>query len=67
MEMEKAGRGSLLTVKQAADYLGISVYTMRNWLSQRRLTFLKVGRCTRLEQTDLEEFAQKNKVKARAS
>jgi excisionase family DNA binding protein len=46
MPAPSAHRG-LLTVEDAAAYLGISNRTLRNWVSMRRIDHVKVGRLTR--------------------
>jgi excisionase family DNA binding protein len=50
----------LLTVSEAAKLLGISPWTLRQWLSQRRLPFVKVGRLTKLRPSDLQAFIAAN-------
>lgn len=44
----------LLTVKEAAHRLSCSEAAIRKWLYQRRLPRVKVGRLTRIRQSDLE-------------
>lgn len=44
----------LLTVKQAAALLVCSEAAIRKWIYQRRLHRVKVGRLTRLRQSDIE-------------
>jgi excisionase family DNA binding protein len=39
----------LLSIPEAAEYLGLSPGTLRNWLSLRRLPYVKVGRLIRLQ------------------
>ena len=39
-------RRGLLSVAEAARYLGVSPGTLRNWVSTRRVEFVKVGRLT---------------------
>ena len=50
------GLDKLLTVKEAADALSCSEAAIRKWLYQRRLPRVKVGRLTRIRQSDLEEL-----------
>lgn len=52
----------LLTVKEAAALLSCSEAAVRKWLSQGRLPIVKVGRLTRLRQTDLERFVARDGV-----
>ncbi|MBS1982750.1 MAG: helix-turn-helix domain-containing protein [Bdellovibrionales bacterium] len=44
-----------LTAKEAADYLGLaSVGVLRNWVSQGRVRFYKLGRSLRFRISDLD-------------
>ena len=52
--------GQLLTVDAAAGYLGISTGTLRNWISMRRIEYVKVGRLTRISQAALNRFIDQN-------
>jgi excisionase family DNA binding protein len=44
----------LVNVKEAADVLSCSEAAVRKWLYQRRLPRVKVGRLTRIRQSDLQ-------------
>ena len=61
---ESSSRPHLLSVEEAADYLGISTGTMRNWLSMRRIEYVKVGRLTRVSQAALDKYIAANTVRA---
>jgi len=54
----------LLTIADAAEYLGISAGTLRNWLSARRLAYVKVGRLTRISQSVLDHYIAEHTVRA---
>ena len=54
----------LLSVPEAAKILGVSIWTLRQWLSQRRITMIKVGRLTKLAMTDIVEFIERNRKEA---
>jgi len=54
--------GPLLSVEEAAEYLGVSPGTLRNWLSARRIAYVKVGRLTRLSSETLDRFIAENTV-----
>jgi excisionase family DNA binding protein len=54
--------GPLLSVEQAADYIGVRPGTLRNWLSARRITYVKVGRLTRLSSDTLNQFIAEHTV-----
>ncbi len=55
-------RSPLLSVEQAAEYIGIRPGTLRNWLSERRIAYVKVGRLTRLSADTLNRFIAENTV-----
>ncbi len=57
-------RPHLLSVEEAADYLGISAGTMRNWLSMRRIEYVKVGRLTRIRLATLDRYIAANTVRS---
>jgi excisionase family DNA binding protein len=54
----------LLSVPEAAKILDVSVQTLRQWLSQRRLAIIKVGRLTKLTMGDIVEFIERNPQEA---
>ncbi len=54
----------LYSVDEAAAYLGIRPGTLRNWLSVRRLAYVKVGRLTRISVAVLDRFIADNTVEA---
>ena len=56
--------GRLLSVDEAADYLGISSGTLRNWLSMRRLAYVKIGRLTKLSLDTLDRHIAEHTVEA---
>jgi excisionase family DNA binding protein len=54
----------LLSIVQAAEILAISSWTLRQWLGQRRLAFVKVGRLTKIKIEDLEAFIERHRQEA---
>ena len=56
--------GRLFSIEDAAEYLGLSVGTLRNWLSARRLPFVKIGRLTKLSQCALDDFITAHTIDA---
>jgi len=54
----------LLSVKEAAEMLNISIHTVRAWLFQRRLPFVRLGRRIGLRSDDIDSFITKNYVEA---
>jgi excisionase family DNA binding protein len=55
---------ALLSVDQAAQQLGISTGTMRNWISVRRIAHVKVGRLTRIQQAAIDRYITDHTVDA---
>jgi excisionase family DNA binding protein len=47
---------SLLTIKDAAHSLACSEAMLRKWIHEGRLQIVKVGRLTRIRQSDLEAW-----------
>jgi excisionase family DNA binding protein len=60
----KAHERFSLSVPEAADILGISRFTLRAWLRQRRLPFHRIGRRIVLDLCDLDQFLMDNRVEA---
>lgn len=54
-----------LSVRQAAPFLGVSPFTVRAWLRQRRIPFYRCGRRIVLDRADLERFLRAHRVEAR--
>lgn len=54
----------LVDVKQAAALLGLKVSTIRAWLAQRRLSYVRCGRAIRISQEALDRFIAENTVSA---
>jgi excisionase family DNA binding protein len=56
----------LLTTEQAAMNLGVSVRTVKNLMSDGKLSYVKIGRLTRIDPTDIEIFIARNRRKRRS-
>jgi excisionase family DNA binding protein len=54
----------LLSVEEAATKLGISPLTMRIWIRQRRLPFVKLGMRVLLSPQDVQHFIEANRIEA---
>jgi excisionase family DNA binding protein len=55
----------LLTVKQAAELLGLKVATFRAWLYQRRLPCVRCGRAIRVPTESIAQFIERNTIPAK--
>jgi len=54
----------VLNDKQAAQFLGVAVQTLRNWRGQRRgPDYIKLGRSVRYSEGDLSRFLESRKIK----
>jgi excisionase family DNA binding protein len=53
----------LLSLPEAADRLGVSVYTVRRWIKDGKLRAFKPGKEYRIREVDLEEFLQAREVR----
>jgi excisionase family DNA binding protein len=54
----------LLSVDEAADKMGVSPLTMRAWLRQRRLPYLKLERRVLITPQDVQQFLDSNRIEA---
>ena len=55
---------TLLTIEQAAEYLGTSERFVRRLIAERRITFIKLGRHVRIAEPDLINFVATSRVEA---
>lgn len=60
-------QGDLLTVAEAAQFFKVQVSTIRSWILQRRIPYVKPGgKLIRFRRVDLEKILAARTVKARA-
>ena len=52
----------LLTVAQAGDYLGTGERFVRRLITQRRITYVKIGKFVRLPRSALDDFIEAGRV-----
>ena len=55
----------LLTAPQAAEYLGISIHTLRQWVSQHRVPLVKLSRAVRFDPAALAAWIAEHSQPAR--
>lgn len=53
----------LLTVHEVAKILSTKVGTLYNWVHQKRIEHIKVGRLVRFEPEAIKRFIDENRVK----
>jgi excisionase family DNA binding protein len=56
MEAVHSMAEKLMNVHQFAEALGITSAAVRRWLWERRVTAVKVGRCVRIPQSEVERI-----------
>ena len=56
-------QGPLLAVEDAAAYLQIAVWTLRHWVSDRKIPFVRMGRLVRFRQQDLDAYISRHIVR----
>jgi len=56
---------SLMSVKDLAITLGIAEDTIRHWVSERRIPFVKVGRRTLFDPREIGRWIEANTVRER--
>ena len=54
----------LYDIDEAAAYLKLRPGTLRNWLSAKRLGYVKVGRLTRIPKLELDRFLAAHTIHA---
>lgn len=54
--------GRLLTLKEAATRLAISLATVRSWVWQRKIEVVRIGRCVRIREQVISELIVESTV-----
>lgn len=55
----------LLSLRDASTRLCIAIPTLRRWLRQRRLAYVRCGRALRIEVAEIQRFIDRNRRPAR--
>lgn len=61
---DHAPLSGLLGIDEAAEYLGIGPGTLRNWLSMKRIAYVKIGRLTKVSRDTLDAYIAAHTVDA---
>lgn len=65
MDAKKLKEDELMSIEVSAKYLGgISIWTVRAWISQKRLAKTKVGRRTMIRRSELDNFIERENSKS---
>jgi len=54
----------MLTVKECAGALGLTEATIRAWIYQRRLAYVKLGRSVRIPRDQIDKLLLENMIPA---
>lgn len=58
MTTDNANRDGLMRIEEAAEYLGFAKQTLRNWVSDGRIPYVKIGRSVRFRRSELDEWVE---------
>ncbi len=51
---------ALMTVDEAASYLRLAPWTLRHWVCQKKIPYVRLGRSVRFRRKDMERFVNQN-------
>jgi excisionase family DNA binding protein len=54
--MKKKRLPRLMTVEELADYLGLQKQTIYNWLHQKKISGIKIGKVWRFNRTYIDKW-----------
>lgn len=58
--MDKKTR--LMSIEEAADYLGVKKSTLYSWVFYRKIPYLKIGRLLKFDLKELQEWIDQKRV-----
>jgi excisionase family DNA binding protein len=64
-DLDRGHDDPLLTVAQAGDYLGTGERFVRRLITERRITYVKLGNYVRLQRSALDAFVEAGRVPTR--
>ncbi len=62
--MRKKLNKRLLSVEELAQYLNLRKQTIYNWLHNKKITGIKIGKVWRFEKEEIDKWLQKHKMKS---
>ncbi len=63
--LTQSAMNNLLTMDEAAKYLGISKLTLYGWVSARKLGYVKIGRLVKFKQAQLDAWIDQHTITPR--
>ena len=52
----------IMSIPQAAEYLGLSVYTLREWVRMGKVPFSRINKTVRLRKSKLDKWLERNEI-----
>lgn len=52
----------LFNIEELAEYIAVPKGTIYNWISQRKLPFVKIGRRVKFDIKDIDEWIESKKI-----
>jgi excisionase family DNA binding protein len=62
MKQPSVSEPRLLSQQEAAHYLGISYWTVRDLVFRREIPFIKIGRRVLVDRLDLDAYLDRSKI-----
>lgn len=64
MTVSSKNKFNLMTLKEAAQKLGIAPLTLYTWCQMKRLPYYKIGRYLQFDERDLDRFIFEQRVES---
>ncbi len=61
-KLQNVSPDRLIDIVAAAAHLGVSVFTLRRWVAQRTVPFVRLGRAIRFKPSALDHFVSAHTV-----
>lgn len=62
LDLARLAQKFVLTPEEAADFLGVSVRTIRYWVAERKIPYFHLGRFIRFKPSELVAFLDSGRV-----
>ncbi len=62
LDSKRLAQKFVLTPEEAADFLGVSVRTIRYWVAERKIPYFHLGRFIRFKPPELVAFLDSGRV-----
>lgn len=56
MKINRLSQSRLMSLDELADYLGLRKQTLYNWLHQKKISGIKIGKVWRFERKEIEQW-----------